>query len=155
MYIIKQDIRIYVPYSHPWTIPLGPNGLTFLWTLMGSIGVTQKSNIFFNFFKFFFLFKSNFIFFSHGQCRTLKLVHNKTVKDREEFLYFFKSIISQISSNNAVFLKIFKFSINASVKKCIIDNNILSQLFVRKTDFFSLNANIFFLEFSSFYRTIS
>ena len=37
---MKQDIHIYVAYSRP-------NGLTFLWTLMGGRGVLQANTNFF------------------------------------------------------------------------------------------------------------
>ena len=61
IYIIKQDIRIYIyaAYSRPCK-RLDRLGWNFLWTLMG----------FQHFFRTFF---SNFLF--HGQRRALQLVH--------------------------------------------------------------------------------
>jgi len=50
----------------------GPNGLIFLLTLLGRLGVFKVKN---NFFIFYF-----FKFFSHGQRRALQLVTYKPLK---------------------------------------------------------------------------
>ena len=58
LYIKTRNIRIYVPYSQPndWT----EWAEFFLWTLMGSLGVTKAKNVLIYFFQTFFFF--NFVF---------------------------------------------------------------------------------------------